>query len=171
MVKAGIGRSSSVARQVTTMTLRSRGGYGDAGAESGDSLVQHAGQRRVLVPLQIEELWFLQHLIRQHDKQGQVWDRTDMRRIHRGILALAALSPDQQQTSAYDLECDESLLWLMEQQVPMTLMQGSAFIGRTILTRVFQALQELEAGADPLIPELEHLLDQLEGGDTDGSPG
>lgn len=153
------------------MTLSGRNSFSGPGGEGGDALVQAPGQIRVLVPFQLEELWFLQHLVRQHDKQGQVWDRTDMRRIHRGITSLAALPPEQQQTAAFELECDESLLWLIEQQVPMTLMQGSAFIGRAILTRVFQALQTIEMGGHPLIPELEHLLDQLEGGDPDGSTG
>jgi hypothetical protein len=153
------------------MSLRGRAGHGSTDAGGGDALVEAPGQIRVMVPFQLEELWFLQHLVRQHDKQGQVWDRADMRRIHRGIARLGALPAEQQQTAAYELECDESLLWLIEQQVPMTLMQGSAFIGRAILTRVFQALQTIEMGGHPLIPELEDLLVQLEGGDPDGSTG
>ena len=95
--------------------------YPGNGPLDSDAFGERATLTHVTVPFGLEELWFLQSLVRQHDKLGQVWDRSDMRQIHRGILALSALSPERQGNTTYEIECDEGLLWLMEQQVPMTL--------------------------------------------------
>lgn len=153
--------------------MTERGGFvGGERGPRGDAYLAGPARTHVAVPFTLDELWFLQNLVRQHDKQGLVWDRADMRQVHRGILALSALPPDRQANATYDLECDEGFLWLIEQQVPMTLMLGSDFIGRRILTRVFAALQQLEDGArPPLAAEVEELLGRLEGGDTRGSTG
>lgn len=127
------------------------------------------GPRRIDIRFTLEELWVLQTMVRQHTQSGFVWDRDDMRQVHKGILELKAMTPEQRASAAYTIKADRQLLWLVEAQVPSTMMIGSAYIGRDILCKVFAALAQLEAPDDVELPaDLEALIQQLEGG-SDGS--
>lgn len=126
------------------------------------------GPRRVDVLFTLEELWALQTLVRQHTQNGVVWSRSDMRQVHNGIMELRALTPEKRVGAVYAIHADESLLWLIEAQVPSTLMQGSSYIGRDILCKVFAALGQLETPGGVALPaDMEALIQQLEGG-SDG---
>ena len=127
------------------------------------------GPRRVDIRFTLEELWVLQTMVRQHTQSGFVWDRDDMRQVHKGIMELRALSPEQRVSAAYTIRTERQFLWLIEAQVPSTMMQGSSYIGRDILCKVFTALGQLESPEDVELPdEVEALLLRLEEGGHDG---
>ena len=127
------------------------------------------GPQRVDVLFNLEELWVLQTMVRQHSQSGFVWDRDDMRQVHRGIMELRALSPEKRAGTTYAIHAERQLLWLIEAHVPSTMMQGSPYIGRDILCKVFTALGQLEAPDGVALPDdLEALLQRLEEGGSDG---
>ncbi len=123
------------------------------------------GPQKVDVLFNLEELWVVQTMVRQHTLSGLVWDRDDMRQVHKGIMELRAMSPEKRAGATYAIHADRQLLWLIEAQVPSTMMQGSAYIGRDILCKVFTALGQLDEPDSVEVSDApEALLQQLEGG-------
>lgn len=123
------------------------------------------GPRKVDIRFTLEELWVVQTMVRQHKESGFVWGRDDMRQVHKGIMELKALPPEQRVSASYTIHAEAGLLWLIEAHVPSTMMLGSSYIGRDILCKVFAALGQLETPDDVALPdELEALLLQLEEG-------
>ncbi len=99
--------------------------------------------------LSLEELWFVQQLVRRTDHLGEPWDRDDMRKVHSSILLLTNKPPDTE----HELDVSDGFLWQMENQVPQTLDLGRSNIGRRILVKVFAALNS-EVGYEEPIPAI-----------------
>ena len=119
------------------------------------------------ISLGLEELWFVQQLVRRTDHLGEPWDREDMRKVHNGILSLAARSPDAE----HELDVSDGFLWQMENQVPQALDLGRTNIGRRILVKVFAALN-LEVGYEEPIPAIFRDFDPgPDDAGTDGDAG
>jgi hypothetical protein len=106
--------------------------------------------------LTLNEAWVIRDCVRKQQEYGAVWDRSDMRELHSAILWLSQHPAEQRQ-----VEMDESVLWLIEQQVPSALMVGSTPVGRDILIKVMVALQviERERTQTTLEPEEPHVTD------------
>jgi hypothetical protein len=117
------------------------------------------------VSLGIEELWFIQQLVRRTDHLGEPWDREDMRRIHVAILE-AITKPNEE----VEVELGEGFWWLVENQVPQTLDLGRTNLGRRILIKVFAALSGTEEEEDD-IPAVFRDSDYDADDRTDDSPG
>ena len=93
----------------------------------------------------IHELLGIQDLVRQHQSDRRCHDSDDMRLIHAGILKLLDGNPNSWNTEAeYQVECNETFLWHIENQVPFLAKMGAIEIGKTISLKVFKALQELQ---------------------------
>lgn len=90
--------------------------------------------------LTLEELWFIQQLVRRTDHLGEPWDREDMRKVHAGILA---------QQAEYVLDLSEGFWWQVENQIPQTLDLGRSNLGRMILMKVFAVLS-MEVEHEPV---------------------
>ena len=101
--------------------------------------------------LTLEELWVIQHLVRETDDLGAEWDKDDMKRIHAAILNLVGRSG----LDTEELEASDGFLWQIENQVPQTLDLGRTNVGRSILLKVFAAIQSLEeADYEEPIPDV-----------------
>ena len=100
--------------------------------------------------LTLEELWAIQQLVRETDNLGEEWDKDDMKRIHGAILTLIG----QQPNTTEDLEASDGLLWQIENQVPQSLDLGRSNLGRSILLKVFTAIQSMEEVYEEPIPDV-----------------
>ena len=100
--------------------------------------------------LTLEELWVIQHLVRETDDLGAEWDKDDMKRIHGAILTLTGQQPE----ATEDLEAGDGLLWQIEHQIPQTLDLGRSNLGRSILLKVFAAIQSMEEDHEEPIPDV-----------------
>ena len=92
------------------------------------------------VAFTLEELWFIQLLVRETDQLGNEWDKEQELKIHAGILALQGRPPE----TVEPVDFDEDFLWQIENQVPQTLDLGRSNLGRSILLKTFAALQAIE---------------------------
>jgi len=101
----------------------------------------------MVLPLTYEELWWVQNLVRQADRQGAPWDRDDMAEVHRGLLRLHG----QPAAATWPIPASIGFLWQIENQVPQSLDLGRSNLGRSILMKVFRALHE-EGGSYEDIP-------------------
>lgn len=121
-----------------------------------------------VLALTLEQWWWVQGLVRQTDRQGAVWDREDMGRVHQAILSLDGAYPDK----TAPLEVSTGFLWQIENQVPQSLDVGRSNLGRKILTAVFRALHEAETEVRDEIPAVFRDLDPGAGvADADGDAG
>ena len=91
-----------------------------------------------------DELWLIQQLVRETNNYGAEWDRDDMMHVHAAILNLLG----RPSTDTEILDMNEGFLWQIENQVPQNLDLGRSNIGRSILSKVFKALQVVEEQED-----------------------
>jgi hypothetical protein len=115
--------------------------------------------------LTLEELWWVQNLVRRTDHLGACWDNDDMRKVHAGILVLSDKPPDAE----HALDVGDGFVWLMENQIPQTLDLGRSNLGRRILLKVMAALcLEDEYPVQPIPDIFRALGAEPEGDDDDG---
>lgn len=103
------------------------------------------------IELCLEELWLIQEKVRQHDHQGQAWNRDDMGRIHQAIISLNGNMNDTR-----EVDLSVGFLWCVEAQVSQREDLGRTDRGRVILRKVFSVLHNGDQGDE------DEWIDQVE---------
>ena len=106
----------------------------------------------VSITLTQSELWALQEHVRQ-DEGKRSWDRVAQGQIHRGLLSVV---------DHIDLVLPLEYLWCAEGQINPNLRVGPELVGRGLLLKIFQALEQadgfnLDVWSETLIKAQEEL--------------
>lgn len=90
-----------------------------------------------------DELWAIHDRVRQHDQQGQEWDKEAATQVMAALLKLAGHGRAEE-----PVMLDESDLWQIDRQIPSMLPVRRGLAKDDLLPKVIHALVDMRRDTD-----------------------